>query len=186
MSRIPYPDMATLSPEKLSKAGFPERPILNVTRMAMHAPDGIWFGHNALKYACIHGVTIAPRLREVLILRVAHLSNCAYELHHHLSISTTLGFTAQEQDDLKTGVYDRLTREERAVAQFTDEVVRDIRASDDTLAEARTLFGDAQVVEMIILIGSYMSTARMAQTAGLELDAAPVKSWADRPAAPKP
>ncbi len=117
---------------------------------------------------------------------MAHLSNCAYELHHHLSISTTLGFTAQEQDDLKTGVYDRLTREERAVAQFTDEVVRDIRASDDTLAEARTLFGDAQVVEMIILIGSYMSTARMAQTAGLELDAAPVKSWADRPAAPKP
>ncbi len=73
-----------------------------------------------------------------------------------------------------------LTPEMGAVAEFTDEVVTNIRASDATLEKVRALFGDALVMEMLILIGSYMATARMAQTAGLEPDAEPITSWSNR------
>ena len=177
MSRVPYPDLAHVAKAKLDAVGYPERPMLHITHMALLAPDGIWGPHYAFKRACIYGTSLDARLREVLILRVAHLSRCAYELHHHLSISTNLGFTPEQQEALAAGRYDDLSEAERAVAEFTDEVVRDVRASDATLAKARALFGDALVMEMVILIGSYMSTARVAETFGLEPDAEPVKSW---------
>jgi 4-carboxymuconolactone decarboxylase len=189
MSRIPYPDLADVAKAKLDAVGHPGRPMLNITRIALLAPDAIWHAHYGLKRACIDGTTLDPRLREVLILRVAHLSRCAYELHHHLSISANLGFTPQMQAALAEGRYDALSEAERAVAQFTDEVVRDVRASDATLARARALFGDALVMEMLILIGSYMSTARMAQTTGVEPDPEPIRSWpapAAAPAQPSP
>jgi 4-carboxymuconolactone decarboxylase len=186
MSRIPYPDLEEVSQSRLDALGYPERPMLNITRMALWAPQALWAAHYAFKRACIYDTTLQPRLKEVLILRVAHLSRCEYELHHHLSISANLGFTPEQQAALAEGRYDALSEEERAVARFTDEVVTDIRASEATLAQVRTLFGDTQVLEMLILIGSYMSTARMIQTAGVQPEAEPVKSWAEPAASQSP
>lgn len=174
---MPYPDMDALSQEKRDAVGYPDKTPLNITRMGLHAPEGIWRGHFAMKQAAVYDTTLEARLKEVLILRVAHLSQCAYELHHHLSISAHLGFTAQEQEALAFGRYELLSAEERAVAKFTDEVVLDVRAGDETLGEVRRLFGDALVTEILILIGSYMSTARMVRTCGVQPEAEPIRSW---------
>ncbi len=50
------------------------RAPLNITRMALHAPDALWRAHFAFKLACVLGTSMDAKLREVLILRVAHLS----------------------------------------------------------------------------------------------------------------
>ena len=79
MSRLPYPDMAALSAEKKEKIGWPERPVLNITRMALHAPDEIWRSHFAMKLAAVKSTQMDPGLREVLILRTACLARSAHE-----------------------------------------------------------------------------------------------------------
>ncbi len=179
MSRIPYPDLATIDPERLAILGYPKKQPLNITHVALHVADGLWRGHIALKQAVVNATTMDPWLREVLIMRVAALAKCEYELHHHISISANLGFTPEQQQAILGQDYAILTEEERAVAEFTDEVVTLLAPTDATFNKARDLFGDALICEMTVIIASYWGTAMMIGVTGVEPDHAPVVSWAE-------
>ena len=179
MSRMDYPDLESVSAEKQAALGWPDRPVLNVTRMALHAADSIWRGHYALKAAAVKSTTMDHVLREVLIMRTASLAKSEYELHHHLSISANLGFTPEKQQALLAGDYSGLTEDERIVAEFTDAVCR-FAMDDETFSRARQRFGEGLVMEMLILIASYWGTAMTAAALALECDAEPVRSWTEQ------
>jgi alkylhydroperoxidase family enzyme len=181
MTRIPYPDWDKLSKEKLDAVGHPQKHVLNVTRMQLWANDRLWRANFALKQAVIHATTMDEKIREVLIMRVAFCSNCKYEIYHHISISRNLGFSPEKQEAIRLQQYDKLTDEEAAVARFTDEVVLKVRASDETMAKMRSLYSDELIIEMILVIQSYMGTARIAQNADVALDEVPVQSWVVSP-----
>jgi alkylhydroperoxidase family enzyme len=57
--------------------------------------------------------------------------------------------------------------------------VRDVRASDEALAAVREHLSPREVVELLLVIGNYMLVARVAETAGIELDEAPGTDVAD-------
>ena len=177
MSRIPYPEIADLSEAKQAFVASPEHRLLNVVRMALHTPDGLWERQSALSAATVLMSNMDPLLREVLILTVAHLSKSEYELFHHLSIARNLGMAETTLQAIERGDYAALSEAEQAVAQFTAEVVRDVSPSDETLAAARALFSDPMIFEMIAIIGVYMMTARVAAVGGCEIDGAAVASW---------
>src|SRR5687768_16919648 len=124
MAHLPYPDLESVSPERLAIIGYPPNRPLNITHIALHMDEKLWRGHIALKQAMVRDTTLDPWLREVLILRVAHNAGCAYEQHHHDSISFNLGFTRAQQEAIRTQDYAQLTEQERAVAIFTDETCK--------------------------------------------------------------
>ncbi len=177
MSRIPYPATADLSDAKRAFAAAPDRRMLNVVRMAMHTPDPLWATQRELATAAVFQTTIDPRLREVLILRVANLSHSEYELHHHRSIARTLGFDDSKLLALESGDFSALSHEERVVARFTTEVVVDVGPSDEILAATRALFSDALIFEMVAIIGVYMMTARVIAVGGCEIDEVAISTW---------
>lgn len=177
MSRIPYPDMETISDKKKKGVGYPEKDPLNVTKIALLAPDGIWAGHFAYKQACVYDTIMDASLREVLILRTAYLINSEYEIYHHISISGNLGFSDEKREAIRVGDFSNLTKEERAIAQFTTEIVETNNTTDATLAEIRSLFSDAEVMEMLILVINYVGTATMASVLDLGMDVEAVKGW---------
>lgn len=177
MSRFPYPDPETLSEQKRHVLTGVEGRVLNVSRMAMHAPDALWLAQRRLGRAVVFDSTLDERLREMLILRVAYLSNSDYELFHHLSIAENLGVTAAQRDAMRSGDFSGLTDREAALATFVTEVVRDVSPSDASLARARDFFPTEQLFEMVVLCGGYMLTARMAALGGVEPDETAVASW---------
>lgn len=176
MNRIPYPDPETLSAAKRALLDGASG-VLNVSRMAMHATDALWLAQRRLGQAAVYESTLDERLREMLILRVAYLSDSEYELFHHLSIAEHAGVTAEQRDAMRTGNFAQLTADERALANFVTEVVRDVRPSDETLQTVRDAYGLPLVFEMIVLIGSYMLTARVAAASGVECDEVAVSAW---------
>src|SRR6478609_3819559 len=109
MSRIPYPDLADLSDEKRAYADLLGPRMLNVVRMSLHTPHGLWEAQRDLAGGSVMKATLDPRSREVLILRVAWLSKSDYELHHHLSIARNLGMSEAVLSALETGNYAALT-----------------------------------------------------------------------------
>ncbi len=168
MPRIPYPDVSRL-PETVQKtlASLP----LNVVRMSAHASQPMFEAQGQLGRAVANPEVLDPRLRETVILRVAHLSNSAYELHHHIALGRAAGLTEVELGALAVENYAALNPLLAAAARFTDEVVKQLSPSDETLATLRKLASDQIVVNIVLTIGCYMSIARLIAVTGIEPDA---------------
>lgn len=167
MSRIPYPDTASL-PDKMQRmiAGTP----LNVVRMAAHASPPLFEAQGALGYAIAQPEVLEPKLREVTILVVAFLSNCEYELHQHRPLALAAGLDEADIVAIREGAYAGLDARLAAVAELVAATVRDLSPSDSVLAEARRHVTDRELVNIVLTVGCYMSLARLIAVTGLELD----------------
>ena len=171
MPRIPYPDMDA-QPELVRQrlAAVP----LNVVRICAHASLPLFDAQGRMGAAVADPQVLDPRLREAVILRVAHLSNSPYELHHHVSLGRAAGLTQGELDALASGDYAALDPLLSTAGRFTEEVVTQISPSDETLRALRALVPDRIVVNIVLTIGCYMSIARLIAVTGIELDADPL------------
>ena len=58
MSRIPYPDPATLSEPKQALVRRLGDNLLNISRMCMHAPDAQWAAQRELGQVNLTGTTL--------------------------------------------------------------------------------------------------------------------------------
>ncbi len=177
MSRIPYPDVDTL-PEIVRRmlAGTP----LNVVRMGAHASPALFEAQGRLSYAIADPDVLAPQLREAVILRVGHLSNSAYELHHHVPLARAAGLSQSDLDALATQDYAALDPLLAAAARFVDEVVTQLSPSDETLAALRAMVSDQVLINIVLTIGCYMSIARLIAVTGIALDADALGHLPDR------
>src|SRR5262245_22400313 len=168
MQRIPYPDASQL-PAAVQKtlAAVP----LNVVRMCAHASQPLFEAQGQLGRAVATPEVLEPRLRETVVLRVAHLSNSAYELHHHVPLGRAAGLSEADLAAIASGHYAALEPLLAAAASFTDEVVTRLSPADATLARLRQLASDQTVVNIVLTIGCYMSIARLAAVTGIGPDA---------------
>jgi 4-carboxymuconolactone decarboxylase len=167
MPRIPYPDIATL-PEATQQtlSSVP----LNVVHICAHASQPLFEAQGQLGRAVATPEVLAPRLREAVILRVAHLSNSDYELHHHIPLGRAAGLTDTELAAIASGNHALLDPLLAAATRFTDEVVTHLSPADETLAQLRQLTSDQTVVNIVLAIGCYMSIARLIAVTGIERD----------------
>ena len=95
MARIPYPKVEDL-PEKVRTAAE-KLPPLNIMKMFLNAPTNVIpllsFGQSILTKQ-----ELAAHLRELAILRVAHLTGANYEWTQHVPIAKETGVTDAQVD----------------------------------------------------------------------------------------
>ncbi len=124
---------------------------------------------------CLDARLFDPRLRELAILRVARMTPGAeYEWVQHVPILLAVGGTpehvaALESDDLEA---EALGEDGRLIVRFTDQVVRLASPDEDTFARMRARFSEAEIVQLLLVIGQYMTVARIMATSRIELDEA--------------
>lgn len=177
MPRIPYPAPESLSDLKREILSGAFGRVLNISRMVMHTPDPFWAPQRALGRAAIFDVTIAPRLRELIILRVAYLSQSDYEIYHHESIAAGLGVTEEELKALKTGDFSVFPEQETSLCDFISELVTHVSPSDATLEGMRRHYSLPSIFEMMIIACTYMMLARVAAVGGVDIEDEAVTSW---------
>jgi alkylhydroperoxidase family enzyme len=56
------------------------------------------------------------------------------------------------------------------VLRFTTEVVKQVRASDETFAALAALVSPREIVELVLTIGYYMMIARLLETTAVDMD----------------
>jgi alkylhydroperoxidase family enzyme len=168
MPRIPYFDVDQASgkhAEFLDKL----RPHLNIYRMLANSEAGlkgfIRMG-NALLYRC----ELDPQLRELAIVRVGRLSRAAYEVFQHERIGREAGVDDAKIAALREATIDAavFSDNEKAVLRFTDDVVRNVKASDRNLKAVQAFLTPGAVVELTLTIGYYMMVCRFLETTGVE------------------
>ncbi|HEY8554445.1 MAG TPA: carboxymuconolactone decarboxylase family protein [Burkholderiales bacterium] len=168
MPRIPYFDLEQ-APEEI-KQHLASRHPLNIYRMLAHATTAAP-GFLRLGRALLRESELDPRLRELAILRVGILSGAAYEVHQHKRVARLVGLEAEKIDAVARGaaapVYDALERE---VLAFTDEVVRNVKASDAVFHSLHRKLGDRRIVELLLTIGFYMMVCRFLENLEVEIE----------------
>ncbi len=171
MARLPYVD-----PEAASQGvreALEALPPLNIFRMLAHADSAF------LPYLGLGGVLLAqleldPNLRELAILLVAAHTGAEYEWIQHVGISKALGIddeqiTAVQRGDLQSACLDP---DAQVLLRFTSEVLQRPRAGDETFTALIKRFPPRQIIELLLVIGTYNMLARVMTTLDIDLDPA--------------
>ncbi len=108
---------------------------------------------------------------ELLILRVAHNSGCAYEWSHHERIAVRAGLTAAEVERVREGpAAAGWSERRRLLLVAADELHGDRRIGDETWSGLRALLGDDELIELCMLVGHYEMLAMTLNSLGVEPD----------------
>ena len=168
MARIPYPKLEDL-PEKVRIAAE-KLPPLNIMKMFLNAPTNaiplLVFGQSILTKQ-----ELDAHLRELAILRVAHLTGANYEWTQHVPLAKETGVTDAQVEAIPQGAdSDAFNEVEKNVIRFTDEVTQDVKASAETFAALEKDLGPRQMVELALAIGFYGMVARVMESFEVELE----------------
>jgi len=154
MARIDYADPGKL--EGLAAKAFENAPPINIFRMLAHT--GPLFGRfMQFGQGILAETEIDPELRELAILRVGHLSGASYEVQQHETISRQMKMREELIAAARTGDTKDLTEIEAQVMAYTDDVVKNVKASDATFNPLLDKLGVRQIQELTITIGFYMA-----------------------------
>ncbi len=168
MARLPYPDPEQLPPHV--RQILVARPPRNVFRMLSHA-TAVMPGVMELTGAILYKSALEPALRELLILRVGHLCGSSYEVHQHRKIAAAVGLPQDKIDaasrDADGTLYDS---RELLVLRLAEQVVRKVKADAALFAAVSAEFGNAQTVELIVIIGTYVMLAQVLENAEVEVE----------------
>jgi 4-carboxymuconolactone decarboxylase len=168
MARVPYPDATALSPETQDQLA--KLPPLNLFRM-MAGGEGLLRGFVQLGNYLLRTSALSPVLRELAILRVGALSKARYEVFHHERIARDLGMSDALIEAARRGAEDPALDElQRMVMRFTDDVVHNIRASDETLQPLVARLPLREVQELTVTIGYYMTACRFLETFDIDIE----------------
>ncbi|WP_197375061.1 carboxymuconolactone decarboxylase family protein [Mycolicibacterium baixiangningiae] len=112
--------------------------------------------------------TLPARLRELAILRVAHLLGSEYEWAHHVAMGKEVGLTDTAIDGAAGGHgADEL---DQAVLDAVDQLQQKANVSDQTWAELSAHLDERQRMDLVFTIGCYGALAMAINTFGVEPD----------------
>ena len=173
MSRLAQVLPSTMDPEQLEllktitggkRARYQLDDQARIAREGLRGPFNAWMHTPAMAMIAqqlgdqlrFEG-SLSDRQREIAILTVAAHWQSDYEWWAHRRIATTHGVEDEVIDAILTGETPPLTDEsERVIYSFACAIVRDRRVDDALYGDAVAQLGEAEVVELVTLLGYYV------------------------------
>jgi alkylhydroperoxidase family enzyme len=168
MAKLPYADTES-APSSIREVL--DRHPVSVLRMLAHAETafGPW-----LKYtgALLGEMELDPVLREFAILQLARLRDSEYQWVQHVALARALGASGEQIAAIKNGREDdtSLTETQREVLGFAREVTVAGAASEPVVAAVTARLGPRAVIELLLVIGQWLSLCSIVHTLGLQPD----------------
>ncbi len=136
--------------------------LINIYKLLLHSPPVAmsWLEHsNTIRW----GSTLTPRLRELVIVRIVSAMQYAYALQQHVpTIALADGVSAQECEALNdwraSGLFNQA---ERATLAYADAMLDGPEVSDEVFDAVRQHYGEREVVELTVLVGTYLMHNRV-------------------------
>jgi alkylhydroperoxidase family enzyme len=145
--------------------------LLNVYKLLLHSPAlaQTWFDHNS---AVRWKTKLTGRLREIVIIRIAYLNEVDYVLAQHVpGLAVAEGLTVPECEALANWrATDLFDARERAALSYAEVMTLSTSVPDDVFAEVRGHFDDREIVELSVLIGTYIMHNRVMKALAIDLE----------------
>jgi alkylhydroperoxidase family enzyme len=171
VARLPYVDPEQASPPV--RRALEALPALNIFAMLAHA-DSAFIPYLRFGRALLTELQLDPQLRELAILLVAARTGAEYEWIQHVGIAKAIGvdderISAVERGELEAPCFDA---DALVLLRFAAEVLDGPRAEDATFRALSERFPAREIVELLLVIGSYQMLARAMTTLDIDLDEA--------------
>lgn len=151
-------------------AQFGRGNVYNIFRTLARAPDAYrgfmrWGG-----YILSDKNSLAPREREVVILRAGFNWKSGYEWAQHVRIGKQCGLTDDEIARIKAGPdAPGWSAIDAALLRATDELTADAFITDKTWAQLSSLT-EKQRMDLVMTVGQYTQVSMMLNAFGVQLD----------------
>jgi 4-carboxymuconolactone decarboxylase len=145
-------------------------PMPNVVATLMHHPQlaGPFLAYNSV---LLRRPALDPRLRELMVLRVAWRTRARYEWAQHVRLAQRAGVSSAEIDAIAGGPdADGWTPLEARLLAATDQLIDDYRVDDATWRALAAELDPRQLVELVFVVGTYTGLAMAFNSFGLQLD----------------
>ena len=169
MALIPYPDLDALDPEV---GAFMRRidPMINVFHMMAHAETAVR-PFMRLGNALLFKGELDDVLREIVILRVGHVTGSGYEVHQHKIVGRNCGMTEAQIEAVPEGAASDVFDDTQKLAlRVTDEVLAGVRMRPETFEAAKAAFAHRQLVELLLTVGFYAMIAGLLENLEVEIE----------------
>jgi alkylhydroperoxidase family enzyme len=149
----------------------PDRPKgLNVLGTLARHP-GLATAFHTFNGHILFSTTLTPRMRELLVLRVAAVRGAEYEWAQHVVLAGDAGLSAGDIDRIAEGPdAEGWSPLDRAMVSAVDELLGDARVADPTWATLAGELEDQQLMDLVFTVGAYDVLAMMFRTFDVELD----------------
>ena len=128
--------------------------------------DGFLTYANALRSS-----PLAPRLRELAILTVGHLTDSRYEVAHHQSHGLKAGLTQAQLDAVPGFETSPLyTPQEKAVMAYARESTLKVGVSDSTWRGVAAFLSEPELIALVLVVAWYNSGVRIMAGLNIELE----------------
>ncbi|MBW2060704.1 MAG: carboxymuconolactone decarboxylase family protein [Deltaproteobacteria bacterium] len=145
-------------------------PPLNVFRMTANAPAS-FKGFLELATSILLRSEFDVRKREIAVLRVAHVTRSNYVWTQHVRVAKTAGVTEDEITMIaKEDPVVSLDAEGNLLCRVADEISRDIRLSDEALAQILDSYGVRGAAELILCLSYFNMLSRFVESTRVELE----------------
>ncbi|PHK96468.1 carboxymuconolactone decarboxylase [Pseudoroseomonas rhizosphaerae] len=169
MARIPYADPNAPETRPLVERIVRERgSLLHLYAMLLHSGP---VAEGWLRYltAIRHECALPGALRELVIMRIAHLNGAPYEAEQHAPIALKEGMTQAQLDALTDWRgSDAFDDTQRAVLAYCDAMTREVHVPDAVFAAVRERLDARDLVELTATIGAYNMVSRFLEAMGVD------------------
>lgn len=169
MARIPYADPDAPETRPLVERIVRERgSLLHLYAMLLHSGP---VAEGWLRYltAIRHECALPGALRELVIMRIAHLNGAPYEAEQHAPIALKEGMTQAQLDALAEWQgSDAFDDTQRAVLAYCDAMTREVHVPDAVFAAVRERLDARNLVELTATVGAYNMVSRFLEAMGVD------------------
>ena len=152
--------------------------LINVYKLLLHAPP-LALAWLELNSAVRWQTALDGSLREIVIIRVAHLNGVEYIVRDHVPAQATregLGLAqceALQRERGRAAVEDLFDERQRAVIAFTEAMTLDVDVGDEVFDALRPWFSERQLVELAVLAGVYNMQTRVLRALRIDPEEVP-------------
>jgi 4-carboxymuconolactone decarboxylase len=172
--RLPLPKRDDL--DEIGKAAYDRGTRPGATMMGLQGPAGIQLYTKgaphlvALNQYLRFKSGISPRIREIAILTTAREMDSQFEWAAHEPEALNVGVPANVVETIKhrratTGLDDS----DAAVIELGRQIWRTHKVTSELFAKAKSLFGPNMLIDIVMLMGNYASTAALLATVDMQL-----------------
>lgn len=162
---------AELSPDQAEALEvFRPGPVFNIFRTLAHAPKALKRFNEWGGYILSRRNDLAPREREILILRTGFLCKAGYEWTQHVRIGLREGLTEDEIARIKKGAGAGWSSADAALIKAADELHADQFITDPTWTALKGHFTEKQCMDAVFTVAQYTQVSMFLNTFGVQLD----------------